>query len=615
MAENVCGKCPFIIKDCYKEFCIVADGTERPIFLVNEKFPGPEIKVCENDIVKVNVKNMLINGEAITIHWHGVYQIKTPYMDGTPMVTQCPIIGGSTFQYVWKAQPAGTKFWHAHTALHRVDGIVGSLIVNPIPTHAYKTYKGSTGFNNINEIIVIIQEWKNSLSPFHFIKDDESAPSLLINGRQGVFPLSPPSYFLVKQYDTDPNDLFFDTLPYVRFISNGFLYCPIEIVIQDHFMIIVDIDGYPIDKPYHAIDILTIFPGERYDVKILLKEDYLKYEKELDTLILLNNTYKEPLRSNTFFSYNNFRKTFYEMRIWSSGDCDHGNMVANASAYIIYAPNKHFSESDTLKVIKNEIFKSDRMLQQIHKEFKTGDYHYHNKIIANPVHFKNFGHSINQLPITNFKSMKEVSLKPIYGTPDVKLYLFTDSYLLGEDIPMFDNISFKPPSAPLLSQPLDVPKNEICNIDSRPECNHIMCSCTHLYNIKLNSLVELIIVDEGLNGDYDIHSIHLHGYSFRLLAQEKLATNISVHEVKKLDQHGKLKRDLKSPVIKDTVAVPNGGYVIIRFVADNPGYWMLHCHLDFHFMKGMALLFKVGEQRDMGRVPLKFPKCGNWAPT
>jgi FtsP/CotA-like multicopper oxidase with cupredoxin domain len=31
-------------------------------------------------------------------------------------------------------------------------------------------------------------------------------------------------------------------------------------------------------------------------------------------------------------------------------------------------------------------------------------------------------------------------------------------------------------------------------------------------------------------------------------------------------------------VIKDTLSVPSNGYVIFRFKADNPGWWLLHCH-------------------------------------
>ena len=45
-------------------------------------------------------------------------------------------------------------------------------------------------------------------------------------------------------------------------------------------------------------------------------------------------------------------------------------------------------------------------------------------------------------------------------------------------------------------------------------------------------------------------------------------------------------------VKKDTVIVPYGGYTVIRFVADNPGWWLLHCHIEIHQLEGMAVVIK-----------------------
>ena len=34
-----------------------------------------------------------------------------------------------------------------------------------------------------------------------------------------------------------------------------------------------------------------------------------------------------------------------------------------------------------------------------------------------------------------------------------------------------------------------------------------------------------------------------------------------------------------NPPFRDTVTLPQGGWVVLRFVADNPGLWVMHCHL------------------------------------
>lgn len=87
---------------------------------------------------------------------------------------------------------------------------------------------------------------------------------------------------------------------------------------------------------------------------------------------------------------------------------------------------------------------------------------------------------------------------------------------------------------------------------------------------------------------------------------------MSLDEIESLDRLGKLERNLDRPPVKDTVTVPVGGYTIFRFVTDNPGSWLLHCHLDFHSEIGMALLVKVGAPSDLPQPPDNWPQCGNF---
>lgn len=44
------------------------------------------------------------------------------------------------------------------------------------------------------------------------------------------------------------------------------------------------------------------------------------------------------------------------------------------------------------------------------------------------------------------------------------------------------------------------------------------------------------------------------------------------------------------------------------------GYWLFHCHIEFHAEVGMSLVFKVGDHSEMLPVPTKFPQCGDWQP-
>ena len=95
---------------------------------------------------------------------------------------------------------------------------------------------------------------------------------------------------------------------------------------------------------------------------------------------------------------------------------------------------------------------------------------------------------------------------------------------------------------------------------------------------------------------------------------DRISTSTSAEEIKNLDNLGKLKRNLVNAAIKDTVTVPDGGYTIIRFLADNPGFWLFHCHIEFHAEVGMSLVFKVGETSQMPKVPKNFPTCSDYVP-
>ena len=67
-----------------------------------------------------------------------------------------------------------------------------------------------------------------------------------------------------------------------------------------------------------------------------------------------------------------------------------------------------------------------------------------------------------------------------------------------------------------------------------------------------------------------------------------------MEKVIKLNEEGKIVRNLKNPILKDTVSVPDAGFTLIRFLADNPGFWLFHCHMLWHSHIGMALILQVG---------------------
>ena len=73
--------------------------------------------------------------------------------------------------------------------------------------------------------------------------------------------------------------------------------------------------------------------------------------------------------------------------------------------------------------------------------------------------------------------------------------------------------------------------------------------------------------------------IHLHGHDFAILEQ--------AYDKRYNPKTVNLKTD--NPPRRDVVLLPQNGYVIIAFRADNAGAWLVHCHIAFHISGGLGM--------------------------
>lgn len=75
------------------------------------------------------------------------------------------------------------------------------------------------------------------------------------------------------------------------------------------------------------------------------------------------------------------------------------------------------------------------------------------------------------------------------------------------------------------------------------------------------------------------HPIHLHGHDFFVLAQGTGTYSSSVT------------LNMDNPPRRDTAMLPGGGYLVMAFETDNPGAWLMHCHIAWHTSEGFAMQF------------------------
>lgn len=98
------------------------------------------------------------------------------------------------------------------------------------------------------------------------------------------------------------------------------------------------------------------------------------------------------------------------------------------------------------------------------------------------------------------------------------------------------------------------------------------------------------------------HPIHLHGHDFWVLSQGSGAWD------------GKT-LSLKNPPRRDTATLPAGGHLVLAFPADNPGAWLMHCHIPFHISGGLGLQFlerKADILKTIGSLSGFDSECSKW---
>ncbi|XP_073270301.1 laccase-11-like isoform X1 [Primulina huaijiensis] len=116
-----------------------------------------------------------------------------------------------------------------------------------------------------------------------------------------------------------------------------------------------------------------------------------------------------------------------------------------------------------------------------------------------------------------------------------------------------------------------------------------------LSKVAYNSTVELVLQDTNLLS-VESHPFHLHGYNFFVVG-----SGIGNFDPK----NDPAKFNLVDPPERNTVGVPTGGWTAIRFRADNPGVWFMHCHLELHTGWGLKTAFVVedGPSPDLSVLP------------
>jgi FtsP/CotA-like multicopper oxidase with cupredoxin domain len=144
-----------------------------------------------------------------------------------------------------------------------------------------------------------------------------------------------------------------------------------------------------------------------------------------------------------------------------------------------------------------------------------------------------------------------------------------------QTVPVFDPLTYGVPAPDPTTRPVDVTAPVV--LGEGPGFHDGSVQLVHTINGAASPAVPPLVVHAGqlvglhmVNDTGEFHPMHLHGHVMTVLA---------------VDGH----RPRGSPLHLDTVLLAPHQTVDLAFPADNPGIWMLHCHVLLHAAMGMSM--------------------------
>ncbi|KAF7076026.1 hypothetical protein CFC21_080740 [Triticum aestivum] len=253
----------------------------KSIVTVNGEYPGPALVAREGDRVVVRVTNHVAHN--MTLHWHGVRQLRNGWADGTAYVTQCPIQTGQSYVYNFTVTgQRGTLWWHAHISWLRAT-VHGAIVV--LPKHGVPYPFAAPHM----EVPVILGEWWRAdteaviTRALHTGGPSDVSDAYTINGLPG------PLYNDCCAKDTfklkvEPGKT------YMLRLINAALNNELFFSIANHTLTVVEVDAVYV-KPF-TVKTLIILPGQTTNVLLTAKPLYPKANFYMSAALYLG--YQNP---------------------------------------------------------------------------------------------------------------------------------------------------------------------------------------------------------------------------------------------------------------------------------------------------------------------------------
>ncbi|OEL19507.1 L-ascorbate oxidase [Dichanthelium oligosanthes] len=559
---------------------------------IHGSFPGPTIYAYAGDRITVVVNNKL-HTKGVVIHWHGIKQIGTPWADGTASISQCPINPRETFTYEFTADKPGTYLYHGHFGMQRAAGLYGLLIVHDRDDPFKKDPKYASDLN------MLLSDWYHEAvyaqaaglerkdKHFQWIGEPQT---ILINGR-GQFRCSlgitrdrracdrrkkdafcqegdkSERCELIRRSECGPFCEGSQCSPVVFAVEPGKMYrlriasttslSALNVQVQGHKLTVVEADGNLVE-PFD-VESIDIYSGESYSV--------------------LLNTTAEKQESSYWISVGVIGRT---------------PKTPPALAALKYTGSKGELpvKAPPAAPAWNDVERSKKLARDLKARVGT-----------DPPPEK----VDRRIDMLNTQDLVDGQIK--WAINHVSLSLPATPYLGAYKSGIQDqafNTTAEAPSTFVSSYDIEKPPK-----DQKQEAKRNVTVSDRVYRLTHGHVIDVVLQNADMMRDdvSESHPWHLHGHDFWVLGYGDGRYD---HEMATKNKE----LDVVNPRLRNTVVLFPHGWTAIRFVADNPGVWAFHCHIEPHLHMGMGVIFAEGMEAEKLHeldVPREAMMCGKTA--
>ncbi|KAF9003375.1 Fet3 protein [Cyathus striatus] len=199
-----------------------------------------------------------------------------------------------------------------------------------------------------------------------------------------------------------------------------------------------------------------------------------------------------------------------------------------------------------------------------------------------------------------YHDVDDVSLVPIEVIPQyppatktIELEVLFDTMDDGTNHAMFNQITYNSPLVPAVFSEMTLGQNATVPEAYGPQS----------FVLDHGDIVDIVVK----NGDAGKHPFHLHGHKYMIIGRSQDYTSSDP------TLNPPLQEGQANPIRRDTIQIPSLNSATLRIVADNPGVWFFHCHIEWHLEVGLAVQLveaPIQAQQHMSAIPpVMFDYC------